>query len=161
MVENIIVPTAELILIIIPKNQNCKLMINKNNIRAIYKPDSETKDGTLYFYPQEVDGGETLMWVCEKDSEIKYFFDIPFLDNDWEIQQRTDLQTIDGQYIYEGDKINIQYECNEFHDLDVGDFIFYVDKNLNLCINEIGTEKEFDMYWNDFSMHAKIKISLI
>jgi len=135
-------------------------MITKNNIRAIYKPDAKTKDGILYFYPEEVDGGETLMWVCEKDEEIKYFFDVPFLDDSWEIQQKLNLQTVGGEDIYEKDTVHLIYEDNEFHDIDEGDFTFYFDGDLNLCLHDtsFGESDEFDMYWSDFSMHPKLKI---
>jgi hypothetical protein len=135
-------------------------MITKDNIRAIYKLDAKTKDGILYFYPKKVDRGETLMWVCERDEEIKYFFDVPFLDDNWEIQQKLNLQTADGEDIYEKDTVHLRYEANEFHDIDEGDFIFYLDKDLNLCLHDLsfGESDEFDMYWSDFSMHPKLKI---
>ncbi len=136
-------------------------MINKNNIRAIYKPDAETSDGILYFYPQEVDGCETLMWVCEKDPEIKYFFDIPFLDDNWEIQQRTNEKTSDGDEIWENDVVHIKWEYNEFHDWDEDNFKFYIDKNLNLCIHRVDDKDDsHDMLWIEFSCN-NLKIEKI
>lgn len=125
-------------------------MITKDNIRAIYKPDAETKDGILYFYPKEVDGGETLMWVCEKDEEIKYFFDVPFLDDNWEIQKKINVKSVNGIEVFEGDKILIQYREFDCGDIIQDEVYIFIDDKGVPCIKKVGRLDDCGYYINDF-----------
>ena len=51
--------------------------------RAFYKPDLNTPDGALKFEQQEIDDQ---LWFVH-DANFKYPFEIPFIDNNWEVQQ--------------------------------------------------------------------------
>jgi len=128
-------------------------MINKTNIRAIYKPDAQTKDGILYFYL--VEKNYELMWQCEKYPEIEYFTDIPFLDDDWEIQQRTNLQTIDGQYVYENDVILFSYKEDENGDVFNDEGKIYINKDGYWSITR---ENGLDCYLDEIPFFVNFRI---
>lgn len=125
-------------------------MINKNNIRAIYRPDSKTRDGILYFYPELVDNGEILMWVCEKDKDIKYFFDIPFIDDNWEIQQRINVKTVDGIEVFENDRVLISYKEFDCGDIIQDEATIFIDEDGVPCIRLANLSDEFSEYIDSF-----------
>lgn len=73
--------------------------MKRYKFRAWYKPDFNTPDGPLKFEQKEIDG--ELFFA--HDDELKYPFEIPFLDDDWIVEQYTEVNDIDGGEIYEGD----------------------------------------------------------
>lgn len=84
-------------------------MIKK--FRAFYKPDFDTSDGPIKFNMKIID--HELFFVAECDEEIRYSFEIPFVDDDWVIQQYIGMNDMDGVEVYEGDLVDYYFhdEC--------------------------------------------------
>lgn len=68
--------------------------------RAFYKPDLLTKHGAIKFEQTVFED-----WLCFEHDEIRYDFTIPFIDDDWEVQQWTGYTDKNGVKIFEGDFI--------------------------------------------------------
>lgn len=68
--------------------------------RAWYKPQLE-KGIVQKFIQKEID--YKLYFVAENDDEVRYEFYIPFIDDDWLVEQYIGLEDKDGDEIYEGD----------------------------------------------------------
>jgi uncharacterized phage protein (TIGR01671 family) len=96
-------------------------MNRKLKFRAWYKPDFETKDGPLKFVQKELKDG--LYFVCEKDNEVKYPFNIPFMDDNWIIQGSTGAKDANGLEIFEGDIINLEYDAFFSNSLEFGEIM--------------------------------------
>ena len=87
-----------------------------NNLRAWYKPDLETKDGALKFN-LEITPMERAWFVCESDRNIRYPIEIPFIDNDWIIEQSTRMEDRNGVEIFEGDIFKGEnWDCVKYRD---------------------------------------------
>lgn len=63
-------------------------------IRAYYKPDQNTDDWPMYFYPRYSDayGWE---WVLDVDPKFIYGFPVPFEDEYWVLQKFEDNEWTD------------------------------------------------------------------
>ena len=82
------------------------------DFRAIYKPDivlgnGLLEDGLIFYMKKEND---ELWFVSEGDSDLRYPFAIPFIDDDWVVEQFTGLYDVNGKKIFEGDVVafNVQ-----------------------------------------------------
>jgi len=78
--------------------------------RAYYKLDSDTPDGALKFIQTEIN--HILYFVY--DGDIKYPFYIPFMDDDWLVQQYLGFQDDNGSDVYEGDIVEYRSWDNEW-----------------------------------------------
>jgi uncharacterized phage protein (TIGR01671 family) len=81
--------------------------------RAFYKPDLDTPDGALKFEQMVIE--DELLFVY--DSDIWYSFEIPFLDDDWVVQQYLGFQDDNGVDVYEGDIVEYRSWDNEWEKL--------------------------------------------
>jgi hypothetical protein len=72
---------------------------DKPKFRAWYKPDATTSDGMLKFEQSEIDGR---LWFALTD-DIKYPFEVPFLDDDWIVEQFTGFVDSEAHEIFLGD----------------------------------------------------------
>lgn len=77
--------------------------------RAYYKPDLETPDGALKF--EQVVRDDRLWFIYDED--ICYEFEIPFLDDNWVVQQYLGFNDDDGNDVYEGDIVKYTQWSNE------------------------------------------------
>lgn len=68
--------------------------------RAWFKDDIERGE-PLLFEEREVD--YSLYFVCVKDPDIKYELFVPFIDDDWIVEQYIGAADVNGTDIFEGD----------------------------------------------------------
>lgn len=96
--------------------------------RSFCKLDFNTSSGPLRFSQKEIDG--SLWFVCDgtKD-EIKYPFEVPFLDSDWILHQFTGVYDKKGVEIYDMDIVKSTAKINGAPK----DTIFLVRWNRFLC----------------------------
>lgn len=80
--------------------------MNQFKFRAWYKPHLE--QGIVEMFEQvEID--HELFFVSSKDKDVKYKFYIPFIDDDWIVEQWTGLYEKDVVEIYGGDIVKGEY----------------------------------------------------
>lgn len=85
--------------------------MNKVKFRAWYKPHLDK--GIVEMFEQvEIDC--ELFFVSNKDKEVKYKFDLPFIDDDWIVEQWTGLKDTKSQDIYEGDVLEDEEQTVKF-----------------------------------------------
>jgi hypothetical protein len=76
----------------------------KKNFRAFCKSDFGTEDGPLKF-SLKIALGDSAEFVMDIDPEIKYPIEVPFIDDDWIIQQGIGQLDKNGNEIFEGDLV--------------------------------------------------------
>lgn len=105
--------------------------------RAFYKGDIKyVKKGEQDFMFHQALIDDELCFVMEKDRDINYPFQIPFLDNEWILMQFTGLKDVDGEVIYEGDIVRY-YHNDKNQDVN-GKVVwvehgFHIKKDFDLC----------------------------
>lgn len=84
----------------------------KPEFRAWYKPDFDTPDGPLKFDQTLTTDGILFTHSWSDDgpyTDLAYPFDIPWLDDNWLLEQATDAYDINCKRIFEGDIIKSVY----------------------------------------------------
>lgn len=86
----------------------------KNEFRAWYLPDKETKDGLLLFSQENHEDGIFFSHNVEPGNltgyDLEYPFEIPFLDENWLVEQWSGLYDREGNKIFAGDIIQSKDE---------------------------------------------------
>lgn len=97
--------------------------------RAWYLPDGDTPDGMLKFIQVEIE--DRLYFAMESDPLISYPFDIPFIDEDWVVEQWTGLVDENSIEIFEGDIIKYNNLFLEIRYVDLyGSFMAFSQEGL-------------------------------
>lgn len=78
--------------------------------RAYYKPDLNAPEGALKFEQMIID--DELFFV--HDYDIRYPFRIPFMDDDWVVQQYLGFVDVNGLDVCEGDIVEYRFWENEW-----------------------------------------------
>lgn len=134
--------------------------MNQFKFRAWYKPHLD-KGITEQFEQVEIDC--ELFFVSSKDKEVKYKFCIPFIDDDWIVEESIGASDVNGTDIFRGDILfddfnneigyvvwnenNMRYEVC-FYDSEGSDSYEPLDKNYANSLKIVGNihdkEKEND-----------------
>tara|TARA_R110000772_G_scaffold131646_1_gene239891 strand:- start:870 stop:1331 length:462 start_codon:yes stop_codon:yes gene_type:complete len=93
-------------------------MKNKPKFRAFYTPDFTTEAGAMLFCQklvEDANGVEDIKFIYEEEGkeDFGYDFQIPFLDDDWIVQQFTGMVGRDGEDVYEGDYVELDNAGSE------------------------------------------------
>ena len=80
----------------------------KNNFRAWFKPDFETKDGPLKFN-FVIEESLDAYFACEGDEVIRYPMEVPWIDDEWIIERSTGLFDVNGFEVFEGDILSFDW----------------------------------------------------
>ena len=116
----------------------------KKKFRAWYKGDIALSS-PLVFEVKEVDS--ELIWVCVSDPEITYAFYVPFIDDDWIVEQYTNVEDKHKVNICEGDVVRLWnnhcYEIKYFGSA----FMLYVSPQDNAQLWH-GNEEHYEVVGN-------------
>ncbi len=115
--------------------------MNKNKFRAFYKGDKNTSDGYLRFDQKEID--DSLYFVHEDkekfpNDELRYAFEIPFLDDDWILLKFTGQKDVNETDIYEGDLIEWGMSHDQIKAFPRLRFVEFNEKQLIYKVVEVG-----------------------
>lgn len=84
--------------------------MNKSKFRAWFKPHLDK--GIVEMFEQvEID--HELFFVSSKNKEVKYRFDIPFMDDDWLVEQETGRYDKNGAEICDIESIKKDFDVVE------------------------------------------------
>lgn len=116
--------------------------------RAYYKPDLDEESGALKFEQTLIE--DELFFVY--DADIWYPFEIPFIDDQWVVQQYTGVKDKNETEIYEGDLIKYSNSRDQLY----LDFVLeYSEQQARYVL--VNSKYTFDLYnVNDYYGHVEI-----
>ena len=120
--------------------------------RAWYLGDIEI--GKPLLFEQKVVDDE-LFFVCKESPDIVYPFYIPFIDDDWIVEQSIGIKDKNGKEIYNGDMVIYDYTNNR-KDPIVG-IVEYENECASYGVVPLA-HKDSIKLWGDLDLYAPLEV---